>query len=96
MVRNNIPKFSKKNGVRFPERPTVLDLLPHEERLIALRLPFMHIQVLPRGGQKSLKGNVINVPADIHETINMLPRYLNDSGTVTVRLKRKLEYSSVY
>ena len=68
----------------------------HEARLIALRIPFMHIRVLLSGGQRSLRGNVINVPTDIFETVNLLPRYINESGTVTVKIKRKMEYTGVY
>ena len=94
--KNKCPIFSVRNGICFPKKIPQLDILPHEERLIALRLPFMHIRLLPTGGQKSLRGNVIVVPADIHHTVNMLPRYLNDSGTVTVRLKRKLQYRGFY
>ena len=94
--KKKCPKFSRKNNIFWPTKIPQLDILPHEERLIALRLPFMHIRVLPSGGQKSLRGNVINVPADIYEAVNMLPRYINDSGTVTVRLKRKLQYTAVY
>ena len=94
--RGNAPKFNVYNGIHWPKKVIELDLLNHEERLIALRLPFMHIQILPSGGQRSLKGNVINVPADIHETIYMLPRHINDQGTVSVKLKRRLCYQSVY
>ena len=90
------PTFNKYNGIHWPSKVPELDIFPHEERLIALRLPFMHIQILPSGGQHSLKGNVINVPADIHETIFMLPRHLNDQGTVSVKLKRRLCYRAVY
>ena len=90
------PIFNKHNGISWPVKVPQLDIFDHEERLICLRLPFMHIQVLPSGGQKSLKGNVINVPADIHETIFMLPRHINDQGTVSVRLKRRLQYRGVY
>ena len=56
----------------------------------------MHIIVLPSGNQRSLRGNIINVPADIYETVHLLPQYINDTGTVTVKLKRKLQYRSVY
>ena len=48
--------------MKWPNRPPELNLHQLEERLIALRIPFMQIRELPRGGQYSLKGNVINVP----------------------------------
>jgi hypothetical protein len=67
----------------FPEKPKELDLYPLEERLISLRIPFMQIRQLPRGGQFSIKGNVVNVPVDVQPTIDALPRTLDQSGTNT-------------
>ena len=78
----------------FPEKPKELDLYPLEERLISLRIPFMQIHQLPRGGQFSIKGNVVNVPVDIQLTINSLPRTLDKCGTISVKLKKKLSYKS--
>ena len=62
---SKIPKLSVANGMKWPDKPLELNLHQLEERLIALRIPFMQIRELPRGGQYSLKGNVINVPVDI-------------------------------
>ena len=59
---SKIPKLSVSNGMIWPEKPPLLNLHQLEERLIALRIPFMQINELPRVGQYSLKGNVINVP----------------------------------
>ena len=73
-LRNsNIPKLSTVNGMKWPEKPRELDLYQLKERLIALRIPFMQIGELPRGGQYSLKGNAINVPVDIQPIVNCLP-----------------------
>ena len=52
----------------------------------------MQIRELPRGGQYSLKGNVINVPVDIQPTVNCLPRPMDENFTVAVQLKKKLSY----
>jgi hypothetical protein len=54
----------------------------------------MQIRQLPRGGQLSIKGNVVNVPIDIQPTINSLPRTFDKSGTISVKLKKKLSYKS--
>ena len=64
------PKVSVSNGMKWPDKPPELNLHQLEERLIALCITFMQIRELPRGGQYSLKGNVINVPVDIQPTIN--------------------------
>ena len=48
----------------------------------------------PRGRQLKIHGNVVNVPAEVSDTVNMLPRLPNDTGTIKVNLKRKLQYKS--
>ena len=89
------PKLSVANGMKWPDKPPELNLHQLEERSIALRIPFMQIRELPRGGQYSLKGNVINVPVDIQPTINCLPRPMDENFTVAIQLKKKLSYKKV-
>ena len=90
-----VPKLSVANGMKWPDKPPELDLHQLEERLIALRIPFMQIRELPRGGQYSLKGNVINVPVDIQPTVSCLPRPMDENFTIAVQLKKKLSYKKV-
>ena len=63
-----LPSCAKANKMNFPEKPDVLkDLTPLEERrLILPRIPFMQLRELPSGGQLSIHGNVVNVPADVN------------------------------
>ena len=75
--------------MKFPEKPPELNLSNLEERLISLRIPFMQIRALARGAQFSLKGSVVNVPADVEPTIRALPRLPNQSETIPVKLKRR-------
>ena len=89
------PKLSVANGMKWPDKPAELNLHQLEERLIALRIPFMQIRELPRGGQNSLKGNVINVPVDIQLTINCLSRPMDENFTVAIQLKKKLSYKKL-
>ncbi|CAC5416158.1 unnamed protein product [Mytilus coruscus] len=56
------------------------------------QIPFMQIRQLPRGGQLSVKGNVVNVPVEVQPTINSLPHTLEKSGTISVKLKKKLAF----
>ena len=44
-----VPKLSVANGMKWPDKPPVLDLHQLEERLIALRIPFMQIRVTTWG-----------------------------------------------
>lgn len=87
-----IPSCSVKNGFFFPEKPPHLDISEMEERLISPRIPFMQIMEKPRGGQKSLRGNVVNVPIDVSKTVRCLPRMFAESETIQVKLKRKLSF----
>ena len=48
----------------------------------------------PRGMQLKINGNVVNVPADVINTVNLLPRLPGQSGTIKVQLKRRLQYKS--
>ena len=48
----------------------------------------------PRGKQLKINGNVVNVPADVINTVNLLPRLPEQSGTIKVQLKRRLQYKS--
>ena len=52
----------------------------------------MQLREMPRGGQINLKGNIVNVPADVNNTVRQLPRMLDDSETIAVKFKRKLCY----
>ena len=79
--------------MKWPDKPSELDLHQLEERLISLRIPFMQIRELPRGGQYSLKGNVINVLVDT--TVSCLPRPMDENFTTAVQLKKKLSYKKV-
>ena len=90
----SVPTLSAYNMHPFPEKPQELDLQPLEERLIALRIPFMQINDLPVGGQYSLKGNIVNVPVNINTTVSALPRTMEENQTIPVKLKRKLSYKS--
>ena len=83
--------------MNFPEKPDVLkDLTALEERLILPRIPFMQLRELPSGGQLSIHGNVVNVPADVNSTVNVLPRPINESQTIPIKLKRRLGYKHHY
>lgn len=86
------PKFWIHNGLKFPVRPNELNLSNLEERLVAPRIPFMQLREMPRGGQVSMKGNIVNVPADVSGTIKSLPRMIDENETIMLKLKRKLSY----
>ena len=87
-----LPVCSKANKMTFPVKPECLNLTSLEQRSISPRIPFMQIRELPRGGQLSIHGNVVNVPADVNSVVNTLPRPINESQTIPIKLKRILSY----
>ena len=91
-----LPTCAKANKMTFPKKLDVLKYLtPLEERLISPRIPFMQVRELPSGGQLSIHGNVVNVPADVNSTVNVLPRPINESQTIPIKLKRRLGYKLI-
>ena len=51
----------------------------------------MQLRELPKGGgQLKISGGVVNVPANVNSTITCLPRSLNETYTVPIKLKRRL------
>lgn len=84
------PRLSVRSGMKWPDRPEILNLHPLEERLISQRIPFMQIRELHRGGQMSVKGKVVYVPVDIQPTVNALTRQLDEHVTIDVKLKNFL------
>ena len=88
---------AKANKMSFVQLPEALkNPNPLGERLISPRIPFMQVRELPSGGQLSIHGNVVNVPSDVSSTVNMLPRTINESATIPIKLKRRLTYKHHY
>jgi hypothetical protein len=95
--RNKVPKAALTNGFKFPMVPDVVtDLTSLEERLVALRLPFMQIRSLGVDRQYGLSGSIVNVTNDLDISVNSLPRNLQDTATVSVMLMRRMCYKSPY
>ena len=54
----------------FPLKPDFFDLTESECRLLAPSLAFQKLMQAPRGNQLKIKGNVVNVPADVNNIVN--------------------------
>lgn len=48
----------------------------------------------PGGKQLKIHGNVVNVPADVSNTVRILSWLQRGTGTIKVNLKRRLQYKS--
>ena len=75
LKQSRMPSCAKANGMVFPIVPPQLLLSPLEERLVSPRIPFMQLRELPRGGQLSITGNIVNVPANINTTVQVWPLF---------------------
>ena len=67
--KSKVPPCAVINGMQFPTKPAFFDLNELECRLIAPRLAFQKLMQAPRGKQFKINGNVVNVPADVINTI---------------------------
>ena len=81
--RGSIPKLSLSNGLEFPPIPPELEGLSElEGRLISPRIPFMQIRELGVDKQNGIKGNVVNFPINIDNTVKLLPRNFDKTETI--------------
>ena len=94
LVKNKVPPVALLNGMQFPVKPECFDLNELECRLLAPRLAFKKLMQAPRRRQFKIHGNVLNVPAEVSDTVNMLPRLPSETGTIKLNLKRRLQYKS--
>lgn len=70
----------------IPSETRVFYLNKLECRLSAPQLVFQKIMQAPRGKQLKINGNVVNIPADVTSTVNVLPRLPQETGTRVLHL----------
>ncbi|GIY66733.1 ATP-dependent DNA helicase [Caerostris darwini] len=90
ILKRNVPNLAANYGFRYPEQPSCL----FELNDLTLRIPFMQIRELGRDRQYGIKGSVTSVPNDLHKSVNCVPRNVNDSATIYVKLKKRLSFKS--
>ena len=61
-----------------------------ERHVIAQYIPLAKIVNLPKGKQKGICGPVI------HQTVQLLPRHIDESQPLMVKLKRRFHYKGYY
>lgn len=98
ILQKKIPKLSITNGLEFPTIASELSGLSKlEERLIAARHVFQSIwTVMGVRGQYRTKGSIVNIPVSVDTTVSNLPRLLDDTHDIHLRLARRMMYSSNY
>ena len=92
-----MPAQAVTNQLEVPLVPDILQNLTHlEGRCIALRIPFMSICPMQKGGLGKITGPCINVPASLEPITEVLPTIPEETKLVVVKLKRMRMYKSHY
>ena len=58
-----------------------------ECRLLALRIALKQLMQAPGGKQLKIYGNIVNVLADVINTVSVLPRLPGETGTIKVTVQ---------
>lgn len=91
--KGKVPCQAVSNKMHVDAIPPELAILEKlEQILIAQRIVFEKIVIMPKGQQKKIKGAICNVPVHCDQTCHILPRPPERSGIIMLKLKRKLEF----
>jgi len=95
--KGTVPRLALSNGLDFPEIPDIIKgLTTLEERLVALRLPFLQIRTLGVDRQCGMKGNVVHIPNDLDTSVSCIPRTEDQTSIIPVILVRRLDHEKPY
>ena len=93
VIKGKAPCQAVYNDMFADDIPTELSTLEKlEQILIAQRIVFEKIVVMPKGQQRKIKGAIRNVPVECDKTCQTLPRAPESSGIIFLKLKRKLQF----
>ena len=90
LIKNEIP--CHKMAI-FPIPDILKDLKKLEKVLISKRILFKKIAIMHGKGEFSkIKGSICNIPIEVANVCNILPRPSVSNGLIVVKLKRDLKY----
>ena len=91
--QSKVPCQAVINNMYVDETPVELASLEKlEQILIAQRIAFEKIIVMPKGQQRKVKGAICNVPVECDQKSGLLPCPPERSGIILLKLKRKLQF----
>ena len=105
LQQKKVPAASQFNNMKVAKVPSALgELNTLEERLIAKATVFMKMVILPRGGQRAVRGQVINIPSDVDVIVSHLPRppsgedivYVQRPNSTTEMESQSVEHGARY
>lgn len=94
-VKNGkVPCQAMANKLYVNDIPNELKCLNKLEAvLISKRILFKKIAIMSKGQMPKVKGAICNIPVDVDNTCNSLPRNIDSSGILLVKLKKKLQFN---
>ena len=97
LKKNKLPVQAVANMLEVPGVPEELQGLTRLEcRCIGLRIPFMMLRALRKGGLGQIRGPCVNVPATLEPIAKVLPRVPENIDLVLLKFKRMITYKSNY
>ena len=97
MIRGKVPCQAVVNNLDIDDIPTELNTLEKlQQILIAQRIVFEKIVVMPKGQQKKIKGAICNVPVECDQTFSILLRPPESSGIILQKLKRNCSSEDMF
>ena len=82
-----VPSESQFNRMKVAEIPSVLiGLNTLEQQLISKATVLMKMVIMPRGGQRTVRRQVINFPSNVDSVVSQLPRLPNGENIVYVQM----------
>jgi hypothetical protein len=94
-----MPPLCSKNNLDYMETPECLKLTNLEKQLIAKSLVFIKVRQLPKTRMDAMNDRVINAAIeddDIIKHVTSLPRTEQNSGMITVGMKRKMDIKNYH
>ena len=94
-----MPALSVKNDLYVEDIPPELQLTPLDNQCIARNVLFMKIKELPKTRMKGMVDRTVLVPiepSEIMNTMEVLPRALDESAVVGVHFKRMKEMKNIH
>ena len=93
LIKNKVPCQAVVNGLDIDNAPDFLRILNKLKIFLILkRLLFKKIVVMGKGQYPKIKGAICNIPVNVTDAVDVLPRSSHSSGILLVKLKKKIEF----
>ena len=95
LLKETVPAQAVCNNLQIFELPSSFrDLRKFEKIIIAKRLLFKKVTIMPKGQCPKIKGGICNVPINADDICKVLPRGMDNNGVVQLCLKKRLNFKS--